>query len=120
MTGRVRENLIEVRQGDSFIINVAVTEKNGTPKDLTDASLLMQVRKRNGDLVFSVEGVEVDVLNGRMNLLLTPEQTNNEVGEYITDIQLTTADGSVNTIFPGDVNKIATFKITEQVTVIGG
>lgn len=116
MTGKVKPELIEVRQGDSFTINVAVNKCCGQPIDLTGASLLMQVRTTSGELVFSVSGTDVDVLNGKMALLLTPTETSAEVGDYITDIQLTMADGSINTIYPANVNKIATFRITEQVT----
>lgn len=117
MTGKVKPNLIEVRQGDSFAINISVHDGCGKPIDLTGATLLMQVRNATTkELVFSVSGTDVDILNGKMVLLLTPTETSNDLGDYITDIQLTTADGSVNTIFPADINKIATFRITEQVT----
>lgn len=76
----------------------------------------MQVRDSNNNLIFAVSGTDVDIKNGKMALLLTPTQTSAQVGDYNTDIQLTTADGSVNTIFPANVNQIATFRITEQVT----
>lgn len=116
MTGKVKQELIEVRQGDSFTINIAVSKSCGQPTDLTGASLLMQVRTTSGELVFSVSGTPVDVLNGKMALLLTPTETSEDVGDYLTDIQLTMADGSVNTIYPANVNKVATFRITEQIT----
>ena len=116
MTGKVKPELIEVRQGDSFTINVAVSKCCGQPIDLTGASLLMQVRTTGGELVFSVSGTDVDLVGGKMALLLTPTETSIDVGDYITDIQLTMADGSINTIYPANVNKIATFRITEQVT----
>lgn len=115
MTGRIINNLIEVRQGDSLIINIAVKNKS-IPVDLTGAVLLMQVRDNNNNLMFSLNGTPVDIKQGKMALLLTPSQTGIAVGDYNTDIELTTADGSVNTIFPANVNQIATFRITEQVT----
>ena len=116
MSGRIVNNLIEVRQGDSFAINIQVKQKC-QPVDLTGASLLMQVRNpETNALIFSVNGTAVDVKNGKMALLLTPTETSAMVGDYNTDIQLTTADGSVNTIFPANVNQIATFRITEQIT----
>lgn len=116
MTGRVYNNVIEVRQGDSFALNVEV--KNGCkPVNLTGATLFMQVRdKDEGNVIFEVSGTAVDVVHGKMALLITPTETSNPVGEYVTDIELTGADGSVNTIFPADVNKIGIFKITAQVT----
>jgi len=115
MTGRIIKNLIEVRQGDSFPINLQIS-KNNKPVDLTGFSLLMQVRDKDNNLMFAVDGTEIDVTNGKIALLITPEQTKIDVGDYKTDIQLTGADGSVNTIFPANVNQVATFRITPQVT----
>lgn len=115
MTGRVTGNLIEVRQGDSFAINLQV-KKGCCPVDLTGASLLMQVRDTSGGVVFAVTGTPVDVLNGKMALLIDPTMTSASVGDYETDIQLTTADGSVNTIFPQNVNAVGVFRITKQIT----
>jgi len=115
MSGLITGNVITVRQGDSFTINIAI-RKNCKPVDLTGATLLMQVRDNRNNVVFTLSGTAVDVVNGKMALLLMPTQTNIAVGDYITDIQLTTADGSVNTIFPANVNQIGTFRITRQVT----
>ena len=117
MTGTVQNNIITVRKGDSFALNVQI--KNGCkPINLTGATLLMQVREKDSNnLVFYVEGTPVDAANGKMALLITPSMTLSvAVGDYVTDIQLTGADGSVNTIFPPDVNKIGIFRITAQVT----
>ena len=115
MSGTIIGNVITVRQGDSFAINVCV-RKSCKPVDLTGASILMQVRDTHNNEVFTLSGTAVDVLNGKMALLLTPTQTNIAVGDYVTDIQLTTSDGSVNTIFPANVNQVGTFRITKQVT----
>lgn len=115
MTGRIVNNLIEVRQGDSFTINLEVKNKC-KPVNLTGASLLMQVKDSGGNLIFQVSGTAVDALNGKIALLITPTMTAAAVGDYVTDIQLTKADGSVDTLFPRDVNAIATFRITPQVT----
>lgn len=117
MAGRILPTLIEVRQGDSFAMNIAVNDKC-KPMNLTGATVLMQVRdKDSGILIFEVEGTPVDATNGKIALLLTPTQTDNPVGDYVTDIQVTTADGDVHTIYPADINKVATFRITGQVTV---
>ena len=115
MTGRIINNLIEVRQGDSYPIHVYVKQE-GKPVDLTGATLLMQVRDENNNVKFTLSGTAVDVKKGKMALLLSPAETSIPVGDYVTDIQITGADGSVNTIFPANVNQIATFRITEQVT----
>lgn len=119
MTGRITNNLIEVRQGDSYPIYIYV-RRGCKGIDLTDATAVMQVRDKDTNaVIFTVTGTEVDVLHGKIALLLTPTETNNPVGDYITDIQITTNDGSVNTIYPLNVNQIGIFRITEQVTVVG-
>lgn len=115
MTGRIVNNLIEVRQGDSYPINISV-QRGCKSVDLTGATLLMQVRDENNNVKFTLSGTAVDIKKGKMALLLSPTETSIPVGDYVTDIQLTTSDGSVNTIFPANVNQIATFRITEQVT----
>ena len=116
MAGRIFNNIIEVRQGDSFAINLAINDKC-QPLDLTGATVLMQVREKdNNNLVFEVSGTAVDALNGKVALLITPEHTANAVGDYVCDIQIATSGGDVHTIYPADVNKVATFRITGQVT----
>lgn len=116
MTGRVFNNVIEVRQGDSYALNIQV----GTcckPINLTGATMLMQVREKGSDnLVFEVSGTPVDVVNGKMVLLFTPLETNIPVGDYNCDVQITMPDGSVNTVFPANINQIGVFRITAQVT----
>jgi hypothetical protein len=115
MTGKISHNLIEVRQGDSFVMDFEI-KKGCKPVDLTGASLVMQVKDNAGNTIFSVNGEMVDAVNGKIAIVLTPIETSKPVGEYKTDIQLTTRDGSVNTIFPADIHQVATFVITEQVT----
>lgn len=118
MTGRILQNgnVIEVRQGDSFSIKLKFHRGNDSI-DLTNAKLEMQVRNMEDNMLkFSVLGTPIEAQEGLMAILLTPEETKLDVGEYRTDIQLTTSDGQVNTIFPSDVNKIGIFRVTEQVT----
>lgn len=115
MTGRIVNNLIEVRQGDSFTINIQV-KQNCKPIDLTGSTMLMQVRDKEDNVMFTLQGTPIDAINGKMALLLSPTETNIPVGDYLTDIQITGDDGSVNTIFPANVNQLATFRITQQIT----
>lgn len=118
MTGRILQNsnVIEVRQGDSFTITINI-KKGCEDVDLTGSKINMQVRKMDDNqLMFDLLATEIDIQAGRFALILTPDDTNIDVGEYKTDIQLSTPDGMVNTIFPADVNKIGIFRVTEQVT----
>lgn len=115
MTGRVINNLIEVRQGDSFVIDFQIKER-GKPVDVTGATLAMEVKDAGGSVIFTCIGEYVDAKNGKMLLNITPDMSNIPVGDYLTDIQLIGADGSVNTLFPANVNAVGTFRITEQIT----
>lgn len=116
MSGRIINNLIEVRQGDSFNIMLQVSSK-GKPADLSDSTIRMQVRNEQNEMMFELLGKIADEENGKLVLSITPEQSNIEIGDYKCDIQLETADGSVNTIFPLNVNQIGVFRITPQVTI---
>ncbi len=118
MTGRIipNANIIEVRQGDSFSIKINI-KKNDEHIDMTGSQIKMQVRGRDDNtLKFTLPATPIDIAKGWFVLLLTPEQTNINVGDYDVDIELTTPDGSINTIFPSDVKKIGIFRITRQVT----
>ena len=118
MSGRILQNsnLIEVRQGDSFTIRLQLKKKHEA-LDLTGSRVNMQVRNMQDDtLLFDKLATEVDILAGKVAIVLTPTDTNISVGDYKTDIQITFPDGSVNTIFPADVNRIAVFRVPEQVT----
>lgn len=115
MSGKISNNVITVRQGDSFALNLQICNEQGSV-DLSDSELIMQVRNHNDALMFEICGTIVDSQNGKYAIILTPQQTNIAVGQYKCDIQLTTSDGSVNTVFPADINKIGVFSVTEQVT----
>ena len=117
MSGKINNNVIIVRQGDSFALNLQICDEKG-PVDLTGSELTMQVRNANDALMFEIAGTSVDSEQGKSVIILTPQQTNIAVGDYKTDIQLTTVDGSVNTIWPANVNQIGVFRITEQVTKV--
>ena len=115
MSGRIINNLIEVRQGDSFNIIIQISSC-GKPVNLTDNFVRMQVRNEEEEKMFELIGNIVSEAEGKVVLCITPQQSNIEAGEYKCDIQLETADGSINTIFPHNVNQIGVFRITPQVT----
>ena len=55
MSGRIINNLIEVRQGDSFNIMFNVS-LNGAPADLSDSTIRMQVRNEQNEMMFELLG----------------------------------------------------------------
>ena len=115
MTGRIINNLIEVRQGDSFNIVLHFRNSQGAKIDLENSKFEMQVRDNDEHVIFSKEG-DITISDASVCFALAPEDTNKNIGKYKTDIQWTDKYGHVNTVFPQDVNKIGIFRITPQVT----
>lgn len=115
MAGNILPNLIEIRQGDSFDMPVHF-KSDGKDLDITGFLLKMQVRDNAGKIIISKVGSISDALRGRACISLSATDTNIAVGDYVTDIQVTFANGQVHTIFPQNINAVATFRITEQVT----
>lgn len=115
MVGTITNKGITIRQGDSFPLKLYFKDEHG-PKDITGSTVLMQVRNSNNVLVISKEGVIENAEQGEVLLSLEPNDTNIELGDYVTDIQITDKNGNVNTIYPQNVNSVAFFRITAQVT----
>ena len=117
MTGRILPNssVIEVRQGDSFAIKLHI-KRNDENVDLSGAELKMQARDNKDRVVLDIKGEAINLSEGKMALLITPEHSKIDVGNYNCDIQLMTMDGSVNTIFPANVNQVGILRITKQIT----
>ena len=116
MSGRMHKNLIEIRQGDTFIIVLHLMKLNCQNVDLSHSIARMQVRNNEGQLVWELLSEPIKSDNDDMILHITPTLSNIAVGEYQCDIQLEMDDGSINTIWPANVNQIGTLRITKQVT----
>ena len=115
MTGRIINNLIEVRQGDSFDIILHFRNSQGTKINLENSVFEMQVRDNDNRIIFSKDGI-ITISDASVCFALSPNETDKDVGDYKTDIQWTDKYGHVNTVFPQDVNKVGIFRITPQVT----
>ena len=97
MAGYMTQNGIVVRQGDSF-------------------DILLQFRNADGKAINIQDWQILDVKEGKARIELKPADTGIDAGDYVTDIQVTTDQNDVHTIFPQDVNRVGVFRITEQVT----
>lgn len=115
MAGKVLPNLITVRQGDSFDMPIHF-HSGCKDTDITGWIVKMQVADGNGKMVITKIGEISDAARGRACLSLSAEDTNIPVGDYSTDIQVTLPNGQVHTLFPQNINSVATFRVTEQVT----
>lgn len=115
MSGALHPNGITVRRGDSFTINLHFKDEAGDI-NLTGAKLKLSAAKEDGKKVLEKEGVLSDAVHGLAVIELLPEETNIEEGDYQADIQIRMPNGQIHTIFPQNINSLAYFKITPQVT----
>ncbi len=115
MVGIITQKGITVRQGDSFSIRLCFKDEKGY-KNISGAIISMQVRNIDGSLLFTKIADIEDETSGYATINLTPKETTIDVGEYFTDIEIKDAQGFVHTIYPQNINNVAFFKITAQVT----
>ena len=98
---------IEIYRGDSYPIAIVVKDRStGEPIDLTGYSFVMTCDSRkdpndNSTQLFQVNGeVDPDQVNntGKVTFTPTTSDTNQEIGKYYYDIQMTDASGHIRTI----------------------
>ena len=117
MAGYMTQNGIVVRQGDSFDILLQFRNADGKAINIQDWQIKMSVYDADRKVLkFSKNGDIFDVKEGKARIELKPADTGIDAGDYVTDIQVTTDQNDVHTIFPQDVNRVGVFRITEQVT----
>ena len=105
MVGTISSFMITVRKGDSFDI-VFQMKADGVKMNVKDGDFLK----------FTKKGEMFEPENGKFRIKLTPKETNLAVGEYKTDVQIKLKNGDIHTIYPEDVNRVAVFKVTADVT----
>ena len=109
MSDSVSGTTITLTRGDSFIADISITDQDDKPY-IPGAGDVIRFAMKN-----SYEEAEpllmVDIPIDTMKLAIKPEDTKNlAFGKYVYDIELTKANGEVDTF----ITK-AVFKITEEV-----
>ena len=104
LEGRLKSAL-EIKQGDTFHLEIQWTDSEGTPVDMSGCSARMQLRRtpsegvlldmstENGRITLGFGSIVLDVDAVTMRELSTPE------GSF--DLQITYSDGRVTTILGG-------------------
>ena len=118
MVGKITPNYIEVRQGDSFTILLQFKNEDKFI-DISDSAIKMLVKyKVDGKTAIIKQGIIDDALNGKAHISITPEDTKklNVKDEFITDIQITFANGETHTIYPQTIGMVASFIVSQHVT----
>ena len=102
----IKGNEIHLTQGDSAILNVEITNDDGTPYAIKEGdSLTMTVKATNGTKIFS------KTVQAYESIIIEPQDTIDVgVGRYKYDIQLNT-ENQVYTIIP-----VSSFFIEEGLT----
>lgn len=120
MVGKIMPQYIEVKQGDNFTIRLQFRDHcNGEFINIANASLKMQVRTASDNrIIFTKTGFIDDAAKGKAHIALLPVDTKDLSADekYVTDIQITFANGEVHTIYPANIATVAAFIITPNVT----
>lgn len=90
---------LSIDQGSTFSCDVAISDENGDPLDMTGYTAAGQIRKSYASS--NAVSFAIVLTNGNMNLSLTANQTSNVVaGRYVYDVELTKA-GEVSRVIEG-------------------
>lgn len=115
MAGIMTPQGITVRKGDSF--DILLHFKLGNHNfDLAECQITMTVRDDANSVLFTKLGEIIFAASGKARIHLTPDETGFAVGNYKTDIQIVFKNGDVHTIYPQNINAVAYFKLTPDVT----
>ncbi len=95
----VEDQVIFLTRGDSAEVSIDLTTEGGETYDLSaNDTLTLTVRKKplaTSTVIFAKSVMGSGVIS------IAPEDTQDaKVGQYSADIQLTTADGEVHTVYP--------------------
>ena len=95
----VEDQAIYLTRGDSAEVSIDLTTEGGEAYDLgASDTLTLTVRKEPSA---TSKAIFAKSVTGSGVISITPEDTQDaEVGQYSADIQLTTADGEVHTVYP--------------------
>ena len=105
---------LTVTQGDEREYSLSFYEQTTTPLDITGATVEMTVKRslNSKDVTFhKVITDHTDPTNGKTSVVLTPEDTTIELGDYYYDIQLSGNGFPTRTILKGKLN--ISWQVTE-------
>lgn len=105
---KINGNNISITRGDTGIFTLALTNASGQAYDYSDDTVLFTVKANTftNDIL-----IQKQVVYGE-NVTIAPSDTSQlAYGEYVFDIQVTTAGGIVDTVIPP-----SKFIVREEVT----
>lgn len=104
MSSSVNGSKVKLTRGDTFRAEVSILNPDGSAYELQEGDAVrFRCVKRKGDATALIQ----KVLGTDLVLELQPSDTNHlQFGSYFFDIQLTKADGDVDTFIPEGVLEI--------------
>jgi hypothetical protein len=94
-------------EGDTFNgWQFTITDGDNLPIDLTNVSILMQIKGRNGGTVYKnfEIGSGITLVNALNGVFRLDSFKNISVGNYVFDIQITYENGVIKTYIKGSYN----------------
>lgn len=106
---------LEIIKGDSKQYELRFKNSAGVPINITGATVYFTVKKSydlddTNATIQVINTVHQDAINGISTIVLTPEMTKKEIGNYVYDIQIKRATDNIKTVMRGN------FKISYEVT----
>lgn len=106
---------IKRSRGDTFPIEIAVTNSAGTAVDVTGFSFVLTVDPENDPTssaanLFQLTGVITDASAGEVQFVPSPAQADQTPEIYFYDIQMTDGSGRIRTIASGR------FEVVQDIT----
>ncbi len=96
------KKLNDFYRGDTKEVKVTITKADGSPFDLTGATITFTMKKDDTDpdaeAVIQKTAVISTPASGEALLTLTATDTNQDTGEYFYDFQLVDSSGKVTTL----------------------
>jgi hypothetical protein len=98
---------LSMTRGDTLLVDIDVTNRDGSVRDLTDASLKMTAKTSrfdsDDDAVFQVDAGPLDAMGGTAVITVAPSHTSGltNFAVLVYDVQLTEASGQVTTLQAG-------------------
>lgn len=105
----IKDNNISLTRGDTAYLELSIKDYYFRIGDIIELSVKKTVKDAEH---FLKKIIQVENVTETITIKIEPQDTNNaSFSEYIYDIQLTTADGDVNTVIPAHK-----FNITKEVS----
>jgi len=104
----VEQTSLDLKRGDTWSRTINFEDEDGSPIDITGWVIRLTAKAKIDDpdvsAVFSVLAVLSNAAIGEATISLTSTHTNQTVGSYLFDVQVTTNLSEIITVLEGIIN----------------